>query len=168
MLKELTFIFFSLKYVGSYIKGDTLMDIGLYFKFINHKIESRMNCHLKKNDLTFSQFQVMAFLAHNCECDISQKKICDFLKVKHTSIIDVLKRLEAKGFIQRKTNSLNARSNCVTLTESGKKLMNEMKLERQYVNDLIYKDFTEEEKTQLERLLQKVLENIENGDDANA
>lgn len=110
----------------------------------------------------------MAFLAHNCECDISQKKICDFLKVKHTSIIDVLKRLEAKGFIQRKTNSLNARSNCVTLTESGKKLMNEMKLERQYVNDLIYKDFTEEEKTQLERLLQKVLENIENGDDANA
>lgn len=144
------------------------MDIGLCFKFINHKIESRMNCHLKKNDLTFSQFQVMAFLAHNCECDISQKKICDFLKVKHTSIIDVLKRLEAKGFIQRKTNSLNARSNCVTLTESGKKLMNEMKLERQYVNNLIYKDFTEEEKTQLERLLQKVLENIENGDEANA
>lgn len=127
-----------------------------------------MNCHLKKNDLTFSQFQIMAFLAHNCECDISQKKICDFLKVKHTSIIDVLKRLEAKGFIQRKTNSLNARSNCVTLTESGKKLMNEMKLERQYVNNLIYKDFTEEEKTQLERLLQKVLENIENGDNANA
>lgn len=144
------------------------MDIGLSFKFINHKIESRMNRHLKKNDLTFSQFQVMAFLAHNCECDISQKKICDFLKVKHTSIIDVLKRLEAKGFIQRKTNSLNARSNCVTLTESGKKLMNEMKLERQYVNDLIYKDFTEEEKTQFERLLQKVLENIENGDEANA
>ena len=54
------------------------------------------------------------------------------------------------------------------MTESGKKLMNEMKLERQYVNNLIYKDFTEEEKTQLERLLQKVLENIENGDNANA
>lgn len=144
------------------------MDIGLYFKFINHKIESRMNNHLKRIGLTFSQFQVMAFLAHNGNEDISQRKICDFLKVKHTSIIDVLKRLEAKGLIQRKASSTNSRSNCVSLTERGKKLMDEMKLERQYVNRLIYKDMTEEEKAQLKQLLQKVLDNIENGDDENA
>lgn len=144
------------------------MDIGLYFRFINHKIENRVNCHLKKNGLTFSQFQVMAFLVQNCGGNISQKQICDFLKVKHTSIIDVLKRLEAKGFIQRKTNSANARSNCVFLTESGKEIMKEMNLERQYLNELIYKDMTDDEKLQLENLLNKVLKNIENGDDTNA
>lgn len=126
-----------------------------------------MNANLKRFEITLSQFQIMIYLEKNKDKEISQKQICDFLKVKHTSLIDVLKRLEAKGFVDREANPNNARLNSVKLSEKGMKLIKEVKLEKKQMSDVVLQNFSKQEEQQLEYLLNKVLKNLEIGDDDN-
>ena len=140
------------------------MDFGFYFKLIDQKMKSRVNNMLKEYDLTQTQMRILFYLNENSGRPISQKDICDFLMVKHTSLIDVLKRLESKGFIERRANKDNARLNCVSITDSGLQVIEKAALHKQETESLITQGMTQTDKEQLVCYLKLILSNIE-GDD---
>ena len=143
------------------------METGRLIKQIGHKLDSRMNERLKEYDVTNSQFGVLIFLYKNRESDISQKCICDFFNIKHTSLIDILKRLQQKGLVEKKQNESDSRQNTVFLSEKGFELCVQMEKGKQNAEELILSDFSEEEKILLEKLLMKVKNNLDKGDDEN-
>ncbi|MGN1478399.1 MAG: MarR family winged helix-turn-helix transcriptional regulator [Acutalibacteraceae bacterium] len=140
------------------------MDVGFYFKLIDQKMKSRVNNMLKEYDLTQTQIRILFYLNENSGRQISQKDICDFLMVKHTSLIDVLKRLENKGFIERGVNKDNARLNCVSITDSGLQVIEKAALHKQETESIITRGMTQSDKEQLVYYLKLILSNIE-GDD---
>ena len=110
------------------------MPLGLRIAIIDRAFRRKMDEWAEEIGITAVQLRVLgevSLMEDNGVEEVNQKDLEHIEQVTHPTMTGIIKRLEAKGFIQRKTNSLNARSNCVTLTESGKKLMNEMKLERQ-------------------------------------
>lgn len=133
----------------------------LQFRQVNNKLEANMNERLKEFDITLTQLNVLWYIHKNSNNPISQKDICDFLKVKHTSLIDVLKRLESKGLITRCVSKENARANSVRLTEKSMQLVKTMDENRNYMLTTILNDFTAEEAEQLEYLLSKIVNNLE-------
>ncbi len=137
------------------------MDSFLCIKQINNMLESNMNDRLRELDITFTQLKILVFLYHNSQRDVSQKDICEFLKVKHTSLIDVLKRLENKKLIQRFVNRENARCNCVRLTENALHMVEVMEENRKNMYNMFFNGFSQEECEQLEYLLSKILSNLE-------
>ncbi len=137
------------------------MDAMLGLKQINNKLEANMNERLREFGITITQLDILIYLHMNSKATVSQKDICDFLKVKHTSLIDVLKRLESKGLIERTINQDNARCNCVLLTQKAESLIESIKNNRDYMEKLVFKDFSNDEMSQIEYLLNKIINNLE-------
>ena len=98
----------------------------------------------------------LLFLYQHREGQISQKDISDYFGICHTSVIDIMKNLERKGFIRREVNPDNARYRCVSLTEKGKQVyMKHQKFHEELVKSIVDR-LDEREKI----LLEKVLSNL--------
>lgn len=123
-------------------------------------LEANMNERLREFDITHSQLNVLIFLDKNRCSYISQKDICDFLKVKHTSMIDVLKRLENKDLIIRNQNPDNPRCNLVILTEKADNLLKTMKENREYIKSVVFDGFSDDEVQSLDSYLERIINNL--------
>lgn len=137
------------------------MDAMRALKQINNMLEANINERLREYGITITQLDVLIYLYRNNDKAVSQKDICEFLKVKHTSLIDVLKRLESKLLIRRTANKDNARFNCVSLTDKAKSLVKSMENNRENMNHIVYSGFSDDEIRQLEYLLNKIINNLE-------
>ncbi len=70
-------------------------------KKIFFNIKNDVNNMMKPYDLTASQIILLKYLYENKENTIIQKDICNYLPLKHSTIINILKRLELKGLITK-------------------------------------------------------------------
>jgi DNA-binding MarR family transcriptional regulator len=94
--------------------------------------------------------------------EVSQKEISEVLRIKHTTVIGLLERLEEKGMIARTVNPGNKRYRVITLTEKGQREVDHIWTCISRNEERIVGFMSEEEKDTLERLLDKVYANIEN------
>ena len=84
---------------------------------------------LKKINLTFTQYIVMVVLWKQKEMKVKEIGRCLFLD--SGTLTPVLKKLEAKGFVLRSRSDQDARDLCISLTESGEKLLEDAQLVRE-------------------------------------
>lgn len=139
-----------------------MKDIGILIKKINNKLEAGRNRDLKDLKLTGAQLDVLIFLSDQSEKTTFQKDIGEFLAIKHTSTIDILKKLEEKQLIYRETNQDNARCRNVYLTEKGKQLTTMLSSKKTEIEAILLEGFSETEHQQLWEQLMKIYNNIEN------
>lgn len=139
-----------------------MKDIGILIKKINNKLEAGRNRDLKDLKLTGAQLDILLFLSDQSEKTTFQKDIGEFLAIKHTSTIDILKKLEEKQLIYRKTNQDNARCRNVYLTEKGKQLTEMLSSKKTEIEAILLEGFSETEHQQLWKQLMKIYNNIEN------
>lgn len=139
-----------------------MKDIGILIKKINNKLEAGRNRDLKDLKLTGAQLDVLIFLSNQSEKTTFQKDIGEFLAIKHTSTIDILKKLEEKQLIYRETNQDNARCRNVYLTEKGKQLTTMLSSKKTEIEAILLEGFSETEHQQLWEQLMKIYTNIEN------
>ena len=100
--------------------------IGILIKCLDKKIVHQLNKALEAYDLTLIQHEVLAYLYRNQdEQDVYQKDIEEFLESSNPTITGIVKRLEAKGLIQREPSLHDARFKKLTLTEKGKHIFEE-------------------------------------------
>ena len=139
-------------------------DIGILIKKINNRLEAGRNRDLKDLKLTGAQLDILLFLSHQSQSEktIVQKDIGEFLAIKHTSTIDILKKLEEKQLIYRETNQDNARCRNVYLTEKGKQLTASLSTKKDKIEAILLEGFSETEHQQLWQQLMKIYNNIEN------
>ena len=71
-------------------------------KVIVYYIKKELDKKMKQYDLTAVQFMILSYLYDNQNQVIIQKDICNHLSLKHSTIINILKRLEIKKLITKK------------------------------------------------------------------
>ena len=75
---------------------------------------------LDRLDLTYTQYIVMMVLWE--EKQVNEKFLCEALCLKSNTVTPLLKKLEAKGYIEKAKDESDERNLVITLTEAGEKL----------------------------------------------
>ena len=131
-----------------------------YFKKIHNQLAANFNQALRKDGLTITQFDFLAYLAENPQSHHTLTDIADHFGVKHTSAIHVLKILEEKGSI-RKSRSPDARSKTIALTESGIQIVQKVQQKDPLVNQLLFDGLSKNDLQYLKKMLQTIYANLE-------
>ncbi|MAN26991.1 MULTISPECIES: MarR family winged helix-turn-helix transcriptional regulator [Mesonia] len=75
---------------------------------------------LKDLDITYPQYLVLMVLWEKDEVNLST--IAEKLQLQSNTLTPLLKRLQQRGFLERKRSETDERNIVITLTEKGKKL----------------------------------------------
>lgn len=135
--------------------------IGIYLKKINIRLANRKNRELKEQGLTGSQMDVLLYLAEHGEQERTVSGIAQWFEVKHTSVIHVLKILEAKQLIEREPTREKNRARSIWLTEKAVRLHERNTEKLRVVDQCMLAGFSEEETHRLESYLQRIYTNLE-------
>ena len=119
-------------------------------------VKNNLNDKMKSYDLTAAQIILLEYLYENKEKVIIQKDLCDYLSLKHSTVISILKRLEAKELIARKTNYKSE----ISITENGIEIIKSAGIKKGFCENELLKGFTKEEISELEKYLDRIYSNI--------
>ena len=125
-----------------------------------HLSRERLEARLVKYDVTPSQTHVLMYLQRN-HGQVPQCELTTFLKVKPSTVNGLVDRLCAKGLIERSVSGSDARRKMLTLTEPGKEQLHYFELHFRETEELIVKNFTEEEQQTFRSMLDRIIQNLE-------
>ena len=118
------------------------------------------NRKLKKLDLTYTQYIVMMYFWQKGSSNL--KELSKTLMLDSSTLTPIIKKLEAKGFVQKKRSEKDERNLILRLTPKGEQLKEESLDIPIQVGECV--DITNEEMEQLRALTTKILMNIRNCD----
>ena len=134
---------------------EILREIGM----IARALDSISNIEFKEYDLTKGQY---LYLVRICENPgIIQEKLAEMIKVDRTTAARAIKKLEMKGFIEKKDDRHNKKIKKLFPTERGKTVYPFIKKENDYSNAVALEGLSEREVETIFNLLQRVRKNIE-------
>ncbi len=111
-------------------------NIGQLIKQISNILINDLNKRLKEYDLTFSQLQVLLVIKE-ANSKICQKDIANILKIKHTTLLDILKILERKDLVIKNISESNAKYSELSLTKKGKETIDNLDLGKDKTQEMI-------------------------------
>lgn len=121
-------------------------------------VQKSLLTSIKDSELTPGQPKILDYLQNHNGC--VQKEIAKGCHIEPASITVILKGMESKGYIERKMLKGDRRSLYVFLTEKGKKYIEYLNEKFDKVENTALKNFSEDEKQQLNDLLMRVYENM--------
>ena len=136
-------------------------DIGYLIHKIDNKIKTNIDNHFKIHDLTFSQSQVLHLLGTNGGT-VNQKQLQTMMNVSHPTMVGLVQRLEANGFVATAPDTMDRRNKIVSLTEEAVKFKEEMVRSAETFNRTMLDGINDEELSVVTRVLNKMIDNIEN------
>lgn len=116
------------------------------------------NRKLKNLDLTYTQYIVMMYFWEKGSSNL--KELSKTLMLDSSTLTPIVKKLEAKGFIQKQRSEKDERNLLLTLTKKGEQLKEEALDIPFEVGRCV--DVTNEEMKQLRAITAKILMNIRN------
>ena len=141
------------KYEALKLKNQLCFPIYLCAK----EIQRRYAPNLDKLNLTYTQYVVMMYFWEHGGSNV--KAIGNALLIDSSTLTPLLKKLEAKGYITRTRSKEDERNLMLELTESGEALKDKaLDIPAQMCRCL---DLTEEEAATINKILYKVLQNVE-------
>ena len=139
--------------------------VGMYVKKISEKLEKRANANAHKREFTFSQGKVLWYL-HKCEREnVTMRDIERFLDCSHATVSGLVSRLEEKGLVSIEQSTSDRRAKVVKLTEKEWNNFRAMQAHRREMEALLLQGFSTEERTQFLAYLQRVYQNVADGDE---
>lgn len=134
---------------------EILREIGM----IARALDSISNIEFKEYDLTKGQY---LYLVRICENPgIIQEKLAEMIKIDRTTAARAVKKLEMKGFIEKRGDEHNKKIKKLFPTVKGKNVYPFIKRENDHSNIVALQGFSEKESETLFNLLQRVRKNIE-------
>ncbi len=119
-------------------------------------IKSKFNDIVNEYDLTFTQWQVLKAINMSEEKELNINEIIFELNSDKATISQVIKNLEKKEMVNIKQDELDKRKKNISLTN---KMINNClelkKIEEEFLKD-IFKNLTDKEKKEFERILNKL------------
>lgn len=91
---------------------------------------------------------------------ISKKDIAECHYTSMPTVTKTIERLMKNGFVKTEIDEKDRRRTLVYLTEEGQATNEELKSFKSNFSDLVFKDISEEELKQLEKICNKMLDNI--------
>ncbi|CZH15593.1 MarR family transcriptional regulator [Legionella pneumophila serogroup 1] len=96
------------------------------------------------------------------ENGLTQSELVQLIEVEQPTLVRTLDRMERDGFITRKPSSMDRRVVHIFLTEKARLLQEKIDECSRILNDEILAGFSEDEKTKLQELTHRVLDNLRN------
>ncbi len=139
--------------------------IGAYVNRLSKDIRYSINGYLleKGYSMTGEQCRILGFIRYcndSGSC-VFQKDIENSFGIKRSSVASILANMEKGGYIIREVDKSDARIKKVILTDEGQKLQTEMGLTIDMIEDIITRNMSDKEKSELIRLTQLAISNIE-------
>lgn len=132
---------------------------GLMIRLSNALIWFR-NQELQRHDLTSSQFEVIRYLLTHREHEITAGLLMSRLELSQSTIAGILKRLHAKGLIERRADRHDARREFIVLTEKGLALEDSLQGIACKTEEILLRGMSEAQQAEFYDLLQLALENM--------
>lgn len=95
------------------------------FKMVHNAMVEEFNRKVKSLELTSAQVLVLGCLDQAEENELCQKDLEEILNLSNPTITGIVKRLEAKGFIERRSWEKDARYKRICLTEKARSIKTE-------------------------------------------
>ncbi|MBQ9228199.1 MAG: winged helix DNA-binding protein [Eubacterium sp.] len=119
--------------------------------------EKIQNPILQEYDLTVSQYKFLKYLYRAEKNSVRIADLEKYYSMTHPAAIDILKVLEKKGYTVRTVNPEDARSKIVSLTEKAYAEQAMLEALGNQMESAVTQQLTEKERTELIRLLKKLL-----------
>lgn len=132
----------------------------IIYQLINFAIKHRkvMQNYLDETGVYQAQHRLLMEISHNPNA--SQNDIAKSMDVSASTIAVSLKKLERGGYINKEMDEGDNRLNKITITEKGNKVVEQSRQIIESTNQRIFDGFTEEDKSILSFLLQKLNDNL--------
>lgn len=105
------------------------------------------------------QLKVLNYLRE--KGSVTQKELGEVLILKSGTVSEVVKKLEAQGFISREKDSVDKRKTNLTITKQGTDFLEERLLVIRAQEKVLFDVLSKEEQEQLEKLLLKLFSDWE-------
>lgn len=96
-------------------------DVWLAVGRTNIKVHRALNLMLDKVDLSLAQHEILMTILNNS--GLTQKQLSDQLLVVKSNVTALIKKLEARGLVQRQTDPYDSRNKLLSLTRAGEDLV---------------------------------------------
>jgi len=123
---------------------------------LHHMLFDRL---IGKYNLHRSQHRMLMYLSGQEQIP-SQKQIADQFEISPAAVAVTLKKLENNGFIERITSKSDNRFNEIRITEKGRNVVEETIEYFAYIDNAMFRDFSEEELQTLRKLVIHTSENL--------
>ena len=95
----------------------------------------------------------------------TQTSIAEAMGVSASAIAVSLKKLEKGNYIEKRTSPSDSRSNLILLTKKGEDVVLQSQRLFEEVDEFMFQGFLEEEKEQLQLLLERIIQNVTSAND---
>lgn len=117
-----------------------------------------LNRLIEPYGISQGQFIVLTFLWENN--GLSQKELCEWVRVEQPTLANTLKRMERDGLIYRKQDEKDKRYYKFYLTDKGEKLGRDMDINVEEIQDNVLKTLTKSERELFNKFLDRIIDNI--------
>lgn len=135
----------------------THKSFGKYVTGIYRHLQIIINHELNPYDLGSGQYVFLGTLAKHE--GISQKELSELIKIDKTTTTKAVKKLEAEGYIERRTDPNDKRYNHLYLTERGRAFAPIMHEKLRKTTAILTKNMTDEQKDMAYDMLQIMMDN---------
>ncbi len=125
---------------------------------VSNMITRKYKPFLDKLDLTYTQYIVMMALWERGQTN--EKYLCEALRLKSNTLAPLLKKLQDKGYIEKKKDKSDERNLVITLTKAGRELQDEALGVPECISKEI--SLTADDAAALHRILYKMLDEENN------
>lgn len=135
--------------------------IGSMIKILSETIGQKVNKNCKEFNLTMQQMKILHFLRmREGEKEASQKEIQNFMRISHPTVVNILRLMKEKGFIETSTSHEDKRMKIVRLTGKEDKFVKDVISEREEMEKQLVKGLTQKDQENLRLYLKKMYENL--------
>lgn len=137
---------------------DRLRTIGFLLKDVTRLYTRRFEERAQGLSLTLAQCKALSYLESNE--GISQKRLAELTELDPMSLVRILDRMEADGWVERRADPEDRRARSLCLTAKARPILEHIATLGKETRAEALQGLTEEERTQLMRLLTRVHENL--------
>ena len=130
--------------------------IGEVSRLFHNKVKKLAN----DNGISQTYFHILGYLRRNKDNKITQKDICEFIKMKAPTISLTLQSMEQDGLVERVKSSTDSRCTYVVLTKKGEELDDKIRGFFHSTEQLMLDSLTIEELSVFVKCLDKISERL--------
>ena len=134
--------------------------LGNLIKHLNKMFEQQINENMISVNVTRSQMEVLVYtyIKNKNGIEVNQVDLEKDLNLKNPTVTGLISRLEKKGYMKREKSSKGPNYKSVLITDEGIRIIEEGKRITDNVEKEMFSVLDKDEKKELTRLLQKVID----------
>ncbi len=137
---------------------DLHRNLGFLLKDVSRLYTRRFEERAHALSLTLPQCKALAYLANNQ--GVSQKRLAELTEIDPMSLVRILDRMEADGWVQRRSDPEDRRARCLAVTEKARPLVAHVWSLAGETRAEALAGLSNAERTQLVELLERVHKNL--------